>query len=65
MSLRFFLKKEVGTSLVVQWLRTACQCWEQGFDPWARKIPQAEGQLSPLLLCATATEPVLQSPCHN
>ena len=55
MSLRFFLKKEVGTSLVVQWLRTACQCWEQGFDPWARKIPQAEGQLSPLLLCATAT----------
>ncbi|KAJ8794086.1 hypothetical protein J1605_019078 [Eschrichtius robustus] len=30
-----------------------------GFEPWSGKIPHASEQLS---LCATTTEPVLQSP---
>ena len=32
-----------------------CQCREHGFDPWSRKIPYAEEQLSP---CTTTTKPV-------
>ena len=36
---------------------SACQCRRHESDPWSRKIPHAEGQLSP---CATATEPVLK-----
>ena len=44
------------TSLVVQWLRIACQCRRHGFEPWSRKIPHAAEQLSP---CATTIEPAL------
>ena len=47
---------ESGASLVVQWLRIACQCRGHEFEPWSRKIPYAAGQLSP---CTTTTEPVL------
>ena len=39
----FFRERKVGTSLVVQWLRTACQCREYRFHPWSRKIPYAVG----------------------
>ena len=28
-------------------VKNACQCREHGFSPWAGKIPQATGQLSP------------------
>ena len=45
-----------GASLVVQWLRIACQCRGHGFEPWSGKIPHATEQLSP---CATTTEPAL------
>ena len=38
---------------------SACQHRRHGFDPWAQKILHAVEQLSP---CATAIEPVLQSP---
>ena len=38
---------------------SACQCRRPGFDPWSRKMPHAEKQLSP---CATTLERVLQSP---
>ena len=33
---------------------SACQCRRQGFEPWSRKIPHAEEQLS---LFNTTTEP--------
>ena len=36
-----------GTSLVVQWLRIHCQRMGHVFERWSRKIPHAEGQLSP------------------
>ena len=32
---------------------SACQCRGCGFNPWSRKIPHAEGQLSP---CTATTE---------
>ena len=38
---------------------SACRCRRWEFDPWPGKIPQAAEQLNP---CATATEPVLESP---
>ena len=38
----------------------ASQCRRHKFDPWSRKIPQAEEQLSP---CSTTVEPVRQSLC--
>ena len=38
---------------------STCQCRRHGFNPWSGKIPHAAEQLSS---CATATEPVLQSP---
>ena len=43
------------------WIRkeSTCQSKRRGFDSWAEKIPHAVEQLS---LCATITEPVLQSP---
>ena len=34
--------KTIVTSLVVQWLRTDCQCRGQGFDPWPGKVHAAE-----------------------
>ena len=49
-------KADGGASLVVQWLRIACQCRGHEFEPWSRKIPYAAEQLSP---CTTTTEPVL------
>ena len=33
-----------------------CQCRGRGLDPWPRKIPHSEKQLS---LCTTTTEPTL------
>ena len=48
------IKKECKvTSLVVQWLRIACQCRGRRFNPRSSKIPHAVGQLSPH---ATSTE---------
>ncbi|XP_060013443.1 receptor activity-modifying protein 3 isoform X8 [Lagenorhynchus albirostris] len=40
-------------------LTTTFPLWEQGFEPWAGKIPHAAEQLSP---CAVTTEPALWSP---
>ena len=51
-------KTLLGTSLVAQWLRIACQCRGDGFKPWSGKTPHAAEQLSP---GATTTEPA----CHN
>ena len=50
------LKLYRRTSLVAQWLSSACQCRGHGFNPWSGKIPHAEEQLSP---CTTTTEPAL------
>ena len=47
-----FINMDRGISLVIQWLRSACQC--RG----CRKIPHAPGQLS---LCSTTAEPI----CSN
>ena len=44
------------TSLVVQWLRIACQRRGHRFDPWVGKIPRAAGQQSPW---ASTPEPAL------
>ena len=44
-----------------QWLggkESACHCKRHRFDTWVRKIPHAAEQLN---LCATTTDPVLQS----
>ena len=58
LSTEVFIKRELGTPLVVQWL--SFQCRGHGFDPWSRKIPHAVRQLS---LWATATKAcTLQSP---
>ena len=38
----FNLTKHLGTSLVAQGLRIACQCRGHGFEPWSGKIPHAE-----------------------
>ena len=46
--------KDVGTCLVIQWLKTSCQCGSHEFDPWSRKIPHATTEQ--LSLCTTATE---------
>ena len=48
-------KTQIGTSLVVQWLRTHLPMQGHMFEPWSWKIPHAAEQLSP---CATTTEPV-------
>ena len=37
LSTEVFIKRELGTPLVVQWL--SLQCRGHGFDPWSRKIP--------------------------
>ena len=53
------LKKGIlRTSLVAQWLKSACQYGEHRLDPWSGKIPHAAEQLSP---CATSTEPASQN----
>ena len=55
--------KRLGTTLVAQWLRIACQCRRHRFKPWSGKIPHVVEQLSP---CTTATEPVhLEPTLHN
>ena len=54
----FSLRDILGTSLVAQWLRIACQCRGHRLESWSWKIPHAAEQLSP---CATTTEPT----CHN
>ena len=52
-------------SLVVQWLRIACQCRTHRFDLWSRKIPHASGKLS-ISPCTTTTEvPPTWSPCST
>ena len=53
------MKKNIGASLVAQWLRFCQPCRGHGFEPWSRKIPHAMDQLSP---CASTTEPALCSP---
>ena len=35
----------IRASLVVQWLRSACQCRGLRFNPWSRKVPYAARQL--------------------
>ena len=67
--LRNFLKiTQLGTSLVVQWLRirlpkkkkeSACQYRRHRFNSWSRKIPHTSGQLSP---CAATTKPTVWGP---
>ena len=37
---------------------SACQCGRHGLNPWSRKTPHV---MKPLSLCATTTEPVLES----
>ena len=52
-------KKSQGWGLP-WWLsgkESTCQCRRHGFDPWSRKIPRAEEQLS--TCTSTASEPVL------
>ena len=49
-------KKKAGLPWWLSEKESTCQRRRHGFDPWARKIPHAEEQLSP---CATTTEPVL------
>ena len=41
---------------------STCQCREQGFDPWARKIPHAVKQLSP---CVVTTEACVPRTCAS
>ena len=53
------IKKNSESSLVVQWLRIACQCRRHRFDTQFEKIPHATGQL--LSPRATITEFM----CHN
>ena len=48
------LRDAFMTSLVVQWLRIACQFQGHSFDSWSGKISHATGKLS---LCATTTKP--------
>ena len=47
-------KHQLGTSLVVQWIKIHLPMLGAGSDVWSRKTPQAVEQWS---LCATATEP--------
>ena len=39
--------------------KSSWRCRRHGFDPWPRRSPRAEEQLSP---CTAAAEPVLQRP---
>ena len=62
----FFLRENNGkkpTTWIFPWWssgkESTCQCRGQRFNAWSRKIPHGAGQLS---LCATMTEPTLQSP---
>ena len=52
-----------GTSLVVQRIRTSCQCRGHGFNPWSGKIPQAVSHLAqaPQLLRPSSRVHVPQS----
>jgi len=47
-------KKEMRASLVVQWKRILCQCRGQEFNPYCRRIPYVEGQLT---WCITILSP--------
>ena len=47
--------KNERISLIVQWLRTSCQCRGHKFNPSSWKIPHAEGQLK---VGAMSTEPI-------
>ena len=69
---RLLINCTPGTSLVAQWMRIHCRGRGYRFDPWSRKIPHTEEQLSPdttrpspssgawepqlLSLCVTTTE---------
>ena len=46
MRLQFYSDQDLGTSLVVQWLRTCLPLQEMWFNPWSGKIPCALGQIS-------------------
>lgn len=41
-------KNKKRTSLVVQWLKSACQCRGQGFNPWSRKDSTHCGATKPV-----------------
>ena len=68
--------KDLGTCLVIQWLKTSCQCGSHEFDPWSGKIPYATEQLSPcttirafaLYLCTLTTGVIahhIHRPCPH
>ena len=64
-----------GTSSMVPWLESACQCSGRGFHPWSGRIPHAAGQLGqctmttevfgPWSLCSTAREASAGSSPHT
>ena len=41
------MKKNVGASLVAQWLRVCLPMQGHGFEPWSGRIPHAAEQLGP------------------
>ena len=51
---------ELGTLLVVQWLRIHLPMQRTWVNPWSGEIPHASGKLS---LCATTTKSALYSLC--
>ena len=53
------INKEGGLPWWLSGKDFACQCKRNRFNPWSGRIPCATEQLGP---CATAVEPVLQSP---
>ena len=54
-----FRMTQAGLSWWYSGQESACQCRGHRIDPWSGRIPHATEQLS---LCATTTEPTLQSP---
>ena len=56
-SLKKKKKKICATSRVVPWLGICLQCRGLGFDPWSKRIPHDEGQLSPGATTPEACEP--------
>ena len=56
---KFNQKNGSGVSQCFSGIELTCHCKRHKFDPWSRKIPHVQKQLSPN---TTTIEPVLQSP---